>query len=160
PLGGGTGAAVGPPFAGALEGVRWILRQPFLRSLLLWLLGIGLVFNSIGLVILVAARESGASSAALGGMFAITAAGGLLGAVAAPAIVRRLPPRLVILTFGWLACGATFLLLPVRSPYVLGALGAVAFVLLPSVNAIAFGSVSEQAPEGMQGRATSAAIQI
>src|SRR5204863_6959072 len=80
--------------------------------------------------------------------------------VAAPAIVRRLPPRLVILTFGWLACGATFLLLPVRSPYVLGALGAVAFVLLPSVNAIAFGSVSEQAPESMQGRATSAAIQI
>jgi hypothetical protein len=51
-------------------------------------------------------------------------------------------------------------LLAVRSPYVLGALGAAAFILAPAVNAIAFGTIAEQATDAVQGRATSAAIQI
>jgi MFS family permease len=158
--GGGSSLSLRRTLAGTVDGVRWVWGRPFLRSLLLWLLGTGFVFNSIGLLILVVARERGASPAALGGMFAITAAGGVAGALAAPAVVRRLPPRLVVVALGWLAAAATFALLAVDSAWAIGLLGAAAFLLVPAVNAIAFGAVSETADDDMQGRATSAAVQI
>ena len=128
--------------------------------MLLWLLGVGVVFSSVGLVILVRARDGGASSPELGAMFAITAAGGVVGAIAAPAVVRRAAPRRVIVLFAWLATAASLGLVATESPWVLGVLGATAFLLFPSVNAIAFGTVSQEADEAMQGRATSGAIQL
>jgi predicted MFS family arabinose efflux permease len=161
PLGGGGRAAHDASFVGDLSaGMRWIWARPFLRTLLLWMLGMGTVFSGIGLVILVIARDHGASPSALGAMFAITGVGGAVGALAAPAIVRRFRPVVVISACGWLATATAFGLLAVRSPYVLGALGAAAFILAPAVNAIAFGTIAEQATDAVQGRATSAAIQI
>jgi predicted MFS family arabinose efflux permease len=161
PLGGGGGEAGGGSFlVGLFAGLRWIWARPFLRALLLWMLGMGTVFSGMGLVILVIARDHGASSAALGAMFAITGVGGAVGALAAPAIVRRFRPVVVVSACGGLATAAAFGLLAVHSPYLLGALGAAAFILAPAVNAIAFGTIAEQATDAMQGRATSAAIQI
>jgi predicted MFS family arabinose efflux permease len=161
PLGGGGGEARGGSFlVGLLAGLRWIWARPFLRTLLLWMLGMGTVFSGMGLVILVIARDHGASPAALGAMFAITGVGGAVGALAAPAIVRRFRPVVVVSACGGLATAAAFGLLAVHSPYLLGALGAAAFILAPAVNAIAFGTIAEQATDAMQGRATSAAIQI
>jgi MFS family permease len=160
PLGGGEGQRGSRPFAGVFDGVRWLWRHAFLRTLLLWLVGAGLVFNSIGLVILVRAREAGGSPAELGAMFAITGAGGVAGALAAPAILRRVRPRAVIVGFAWIATASTLGLLATHSPYALGVLGAIAFLLVPSVTAVAFGTVSQEAPEELQGRATSGAIQL
>ena len=124
PLGGGGDARDGGFLGGLSVGLRWIRARPFLRTLLLWMLGMGTVFSGMGLVILVIARDHGASPAALGAMFAITGVGGALGALAAPAIVRRFRPIIVVSTCGWLATAAAFGLLAVHSPYVLGALGA------------------------------------
>ncbi len=53
----------------------------------------GAAFSSIGLVILVLARERGATSAQLGAMFAITSGGGVLGALAAPWFLRHASAR-------------------------------------------------------------------
>jgi predicted MFS family arabinose efflux permease len=143
-----------------VEGVRWIWSDRFLRALLLWFAGVGLVFGSLGLVLLVRVREAGASPAALGAMFTITAAGGAVGALAAPWLLRAVPARWLIVAFAWTAAAATLLLLGTRSPYASGALGALAFVLAPAVNALAFARVAERAPDRLQGRATSAAIQL
>jgi len=161
PLGvGGDDARDGGFLHRLSAGLRWIWPRPFLRTLLLWMLGMGVVFSGMGLVILVIARDHGASPAALGAMFAITGVGGALGALAAPAIVRRFRPVVVVSACGWLATAAAFGLLAVHSAYVLGGLGAAAFVLAPAVNAIAFGTIAEQATDELHGRATSAAIQI
>jgi MFS family permease len=65
-----------------------------------------------------------------------------------------------LLLFSTLAITATFSLLAAHSAYVIGLLGAIAFVLVPSLNALATSLVLGQAPPHLQGRATSAAIQI
>jgi MFS family permease len=148
------------PLAELLGGLRWIWGQTFLRSLLLWFAGAGVVFTSLGLVTLVLARDRGASPAELGAMAAITASGAVAGALATPRLLRLVPPQRLAVAFAWLAAAMTLLLLPAHSPYLIGLLGAVAFLLVPPLNAVAFAYVAEHAPDRLQGRATSAGIQI
>jgi MFS family permease len=148
------------PLWEVFDGLRWIRQRAFLRTLLLLFMGFGLVLGSIGLVILVLARDRGASVGELGVMFAITAAGGVLGALASPRILGRVSPRKLVVAFAWIATVATFSLTIAHSPYVLGAAGAVTFFFVPPLNAVAFAYVAEEAPDALQGRVTSAAIQI
>ncbi len=117
--------------AEVLDGVRWLWRRPFFRGVLVWMTLEGAAFSSIELVILVLARERGASSGQLGAMFAITAAGGVLGALATPWLLRHASPRALMLAFGWIGAIATLALHEVDSPYAIGVLGAAAFFLSP-----------------------------
>ena len=146
--------------AETIEGVRWLWRRPFMRSLLTWLALCTLAFGAIGLVILVLARDRGASSAELGVMFAIMSAGGVAGSFAAPWLLRRLSARAVVLAFGWTCALTMLLLLPSRSPYMIGALGAAAFFFGPAVTSIVFATIADEAPDRLQGRVVSGAIQI
>ena len=148
------------PLADVFTGLRWIWAQRFLRTLLLWFVGVGVVFNSLGLVVLVLARDRGASAAQLGVAFALTAAGGVVGALATPYLLRRLRPVTLVVSSAWISTATAFLLLAADSPYVIGALGGVAFLLVPAVNAIAFAAIAEGAPDELQGRVTSAGIQL
>jgi MFS family permease len=143
-----------------LDGLGWIWRHRFLRSLLLLFMGFGVVFSSIGLIVLVLARDKGASASQIGIMFGITSAGGVVGALAAPGLLRRFTPWACIVTFAWTAASSTLSIAFVHSPYAYGAAGAVAFFFVPTLNAIAFSIVAEQAPEALQGRVTSAALQL
>jgi MFS family permease len=146
--------------AETIEGMRWLWRRPFMRSLLTWLALCTLAFGAIGLVILVLARDRGASSAQLGVMFAITSAGGVAGSFAAPSLLRRLSARALVLAFGWTCAVTMLLLLPSQSPYLIGALGAAAFFFGPAVTSIVFATIADEAPDHLQGRAVSGAIQI
>ena len=148
------------PLADVFTGLRWIWAQRFLRTLLLWFVGVGVVFNSLGLVVLVLARDRGASAAQLGVAFALTAAGGVVGALATPYLLRRLRPVTLVVSSAWISTATAFLLLAADSPYAIGALGGVAFLLVPAVNAIAFAAIAEGAPDELQGRVTSAGIQL
>lgn len=146
--------------AEVLDGVRWLWRRPFFRGVLVWMTLEGAAFSSIGLVILVLARERGASSGQLGAMFAITAAGGVLGALATPWLLRHASPRALMLAFGWIGAIATLALHEVDSPYAIGVLGAAAFFLSPSLSGFLFAAIAEQCPDRLLGRTNSAAIQL
>ncbi len=161
PLGGGErGRAAGHPLADVFTGLRWIWARRFLRTLLLWFVGVSVVFSSIGLVVLVLARDRGATSGQLGLAFAITSAGGVIGALLTPVLLRRFRPAPIVVSFAWISTATAFLLLAADSPYVIGALGGIAFLLAPPVNAIAFAAIAEGAPDQLQGRVTSAGIQL
>ena len=142
------------------EGIRWLWQRPFLRALLVWM-GLGtLAFGGIGLVILVLARNRGASSLELGVMFAIMAIGSVAGALATPRLIERFSGRTLVVTLAWTLAAAMFLLLPAHSPYLIGLLGAVANFLVPSVGAVLFSTIATDAPDHLQGRTTAGAIQI
>jgi MFS family permease len=66
------------------EGLRWVWRQPFLRAAVGVIGGVNFVFNALTLVLVVRARELGASPALIGVMFAFVGVGGLLGSFVAP----------------------------------------------------------------------------
>jgi MFS family permease len=145
---------------GIFDGLRWLWTRPVLRPLLLWMAFGGVVSGAIGLVLIVLARGRGASSSQLGLMFAMASAGGVLGAFAAPRLLRRLEPRTLVAAEAWTVALATLLLFPVHSPYLIGLLGAAAFFLAPSVNAFVFASIAESCPDRLLGRANGAAIQL
>jgi predicted MFS family arabinose efflux permease len=137
------------------EGLRWLATQPFLRAAVL-LAGAGnFVSNGLGLVIIVLARSHGASAALIGAIFAIFAAGGLLGSVVAPSLQRRLSaPRAVI---GYHVVYALLVpLLAVASPLGLGLLFGAMLFGAPVLNSI-FGAYEVAlVPDRLLGRVESA----
>jgi MFS family permease len=147
------------PLVQVLDGLHWIRRDPFLRALLLLFMCFGLALGSMGLVLLVLARDGGAGAGEIGLMFAITGAGGVLGALVTPRLVR-VRPYVLVLLFAWLAAAATLSLAVLHSPVAFGIAGAVSFFFVPPLNAVLFGRIGERAPDELQGRATSAAIQV
>lgn len=143
-----------------LQGLAWLWTQRFLRFVVVWLSGAGVLFTSLGLVTLVLARDLGATAAEIGLMFTVTGSGGLLGALAAPRLLRRISPTMVVLGYAWVASAATFLLLSAESVWALGLIGAIAFFPVPALNALVLSQVAARAPDALHGRAVSATVQL
>ncbi|MFC9297289.1 MFS transporter [Streptomyces sp. NPDC057011] len=154
PLQGARAAAPARPLAQIAEGFAWLRGRRFLRTAVgLVALGGGL-FQILSLaVVVLLVRETGHSESVVGVVFAISGAGGLLGAVAARWWMERISlPALLIGGFA-----AWSLLIPVMAlttdPVLIGA----AFALMNLVGAV-FGvaaSVYQMSttPDEMQGRA-------
>jgi len=87
------------------EGVRFVRRSAFLRETVVIVGWINLVFNGSFLVVIVRAQRLGGSPGQIGLMLAAFGAGGILGALAAPAIQRRLSGRVVLVAIAWLWTG-------------------------------------------------------
>src|SRR6185369_17160009 len=81
---------------------RWFWAEPFLRGCEILAAGMNVTWAGVKLAVLVVAAEQGASPAVIGAMFAMIAGGGLLGAIAAPRLRRRLPAPMIILGFPWI----------------------------------------------------------
>jgi MFS family permease len=139
-----------------VEGVQWIWRQPFIRGAVL-LAGAGnFISNGLALMIIVIARERGASSAEIGLIFTLGAIGGLIGAGVAPKLQRRIPPGVGIVGYQalWAVLIPLFLFVP---PIVFGLLFAVMLLGAPTLNAI-FGVYDfALIPDRLMGRVNSAA---
>ena len=78
----------------------------------------------------------------------------------APWIVRRLDAPLIVTIYAWVATAATFLLLLADSVWLVGLLGALAFIPVAAVNAALMAQGVTRAPEHIQGRAVAATIQL
>jgi predicted MFS family arabinose efflux permease len=137
------------------EGLVWLWRQPFLRASLLLAGATNLVSNGLALFVILVARERGASSSAIGVMLTLVAAGGLAGAVASPAIRRRVSARRVVVGLPWLYAAfiPTFAFVPGALP--LGAILGVMIFLAPAWNALVTGYAIAVTPDGLQGRRAS-----
>jgi hypothetical protein len=95
---GGSGCARG--CAEIAEGITWLWRQRFLRSIALLIGSTNFVFNGLPLLVIVRARELGASPALIGAMFACLGAGAIAGALGGPWVQRHVRARTVVI--GWL----------------------------------------------------------
>jgi MFS family permease len=136
------------------EGLRWTWRQRFLRVLLMTAAGFSLVFSALSFTAIVAARQSGAAPADVGLMMAISSAGGLLGALAAPRVRRRSPASVVLVMF-WVAAAAIPAMAVHPTAWSIGPLLAVASFLAPAANAILFTYQMTITPDHLQGRVIS-----
>ena len=83
------------------EGLRWVWHEPFLRAAVGMIGGVNFIFSALTLVLIVRAKELGASAALIGVMFAFVRVGGLLGSFVAPLVRRRFAARRVVVTVGW-----------------------------------------------------------
>jgi MFS family permease len=83
-------------------GVRFVRRSPYLRETVVIVGWMNLVFNGAFLVLIVRAQRLGGSPGQIGLMLAAYGAGGILGALAAPTVQKRVPGRVVLVTIAWL----------------------------------------------------------
>ena len=134
-------------------GWRWLRRDDFLLPAGLWVAALTAVFTAVGLVIIIVARERGATAFETGAMFAISTAGGLIGALVTPALQRRLRPAAIMRCAVLVDAVAAAALVPLTSPYLIGIAGAAAFFLVPAVSASLFGELSRRCPDELVGRA-------
>ena len=83
------------------QAVAWLWRQPFLRATALLVAGSNLLFQALNLLVIVIAREQGASSTTIGLLLAGFGVGGVLGSLAAPWFQRRLPMQAIVVGANW-----------------------------------------------------------
>jgi predicted MFS family arabinose efflux permease len=148
------------PRGGLLAGPRWLWNHRPLRAAAPWLCCAGALFTPMGLLTLVLAAERGATPAEIGVLFTITGLGGLAGALATPWLLRRVSARSLLAGYGRTASAAAAALLGADSVWLLGVVGAVAFLPVPAVNALVYSRLAADVPDALHGSAVSAATQL
>lgn len=138
------------------EGVRFLLSRGFLRALLASASILNFATSALFLVLTLKLLEAGVHPGAIGAVEAIGAVAGLLGAVVAPALIRRLPT-------GRLAIGMSLVLVVAITPMaftdnvvVIGLLLGLALFGLPAANAGIMAYMAAITPDRLQGRANAA----
>ncbi|WP_330333371.1 MFS transporter [Streptomyces sp. NBC_00536] len=140
-----------------LEGIRWIARHPFLRLALGYATATNLFFGAIYFIVIASAQSSGMNPGLIGLMAGLLGVGGLLGALAAPLLMRTLtgsrPIHLVLWLFALLTVGIAVL----PGGYTPGILlGAIAFAA-PTASACFQTYLLMLTPDSHRGRAISVA---
>ena len=144
----------------AFDGMKHLWQDSLLRAVLIQAPLINFAFNGAMFTVILGLRGHGVSATAIGGVEAVIMVGGILGAVAAPQIGRRLTLRQSILLLTVL--GALFMLvaaalipsLAVAVPL------AIPFVLAPATNAALFALMLRRTPPALHGRVNNGLIQV
>lgn len=139
------------------EGLLWVWRQPFLRAAVAMIGGINLVFNALTLVLIVRAKDLGASPGLIGAMFAFLGVGGILGSLVAPRVQRRFGARRVVVTIGWLWVPQIGVLALLPNALSLGIVSGVGAFAAPAFNVVVNSHVYRVTPDRLLGRVRSAA---
>jgi len=139
------------------EGIRWLARQPFLRTTTILVAGSNLLFQVLFLTVIVIAADIGATPGAIGLMFGIAAVGGVLGSLVAPTAERRLSMKVVVIGVNWVWALLVPLVLVVRDPYLLGSVYALMCFVGPVWNVVITAYQLAITPDGIRGRVIGAA---
>ncbi|MEU1010714.1 MFS transporter [Streptomyces sp. NPDC005890] len=138
------------------EGLRWLWRQPFLRTTTLLVAGSNLMFRALFLVTIVLAGDLGASSAGVGLMVGVAGAGGVLGSLAAPWFARRIGLGALVIGANWAWAVLMAVIALSRDPFSLAAAYAAMWFVGPLWN-VALGSYQlDITPDRLRGRVLAA----
>jgi predicted MFS family arabinose efflux permease len=143
-----------------VEGVRWTWSHPFIRAIVILIAGSNFAFNALFLVIIVRAKDLGASAAWIGAMFVFLGAGAILGALVAPAVARRAPERLVIIGALWLWAVYPLVLIALPNALTIGLVAGLVSIPGPIVNVVLAGYRYALVPDRLQGRVSSVILLV
>jgi predicted MFS family arabinose efflux permease len=140
-----------------LAGARWLWRQPFLRLIPALSFGINFLFQGLVLVVIVAARDAGASATVVGVVLGLVGVGGIAGALAAPSARRRFPLNMIVIGAIWLWAFLLLVLAVTPPPYGPGLVFAV-IAFVGSIWNVASGAYAVAVtPDALLGRMQAAA---
>jgi MFS family permease len=138
------------------KGLRFVLGQPFLRTVALWGAMINGVAAGMLLMVIVLARHRGATPAEIGLLLSINAGCGLAGSLAAPRIIRLLPGRTMALITSWLLPACAVVIANAPWVWLIGVMGAVTTFPIMPVNVIMIARAAHITPDDMQAQASNA----
>ena len=139
-----------------MEGVRWLIAERFLRTTILLSAGTNFAHSAFGLVLIVRAQEFGASPTVIGFMFALFAAGAVVGSLLSPWIQRHVPPALLLIGSIWLWAVDTVALVFVHNTLALGVLAGIQALVGPPWNVVVGSYRYALVPDRLLGRVSSA----
>jgi MFS family permease len=137
------------------EGLSWLWHQPLIRFIAILTGGNNLISSGYVLIIIVLAQQQHASSFTIGLIFAVGGIGGILGALIATSLQKRLSFAQAIIGTSWVfaLCIPLYAIAP--NPLVLGIITAATFVSGPVYNVVQFSYRSAIIPDELQGRVNS-----
>ena len=141
-----------------VEGLRWLWRQRFLRACSLLVAGMNPVWGALVLFIVVTSRLHGASPGQVGVMVAIVGGGGLVGALLAPRLRRRIPTPVVVLGPPWVTAFLTPVAALTTNPFALGLIVGIILSTVPTWEAVVIGYRLSLVPDHLQGRVQSVGV--
>lgn len=136
------------------EGVTWLWRQPLIRAMSL-LTGCLNFTAGIDLIIIVLLQRQGVSSATIGLIFALAGGGGLLGALLAPRVQRRLSFGQAIIGICWCWVAIFGFVAAARSVPAVAAILVGFFFIGPSYDTVQYSYRLKLIPDRLQGRVNS-----
>lgn len=145
-----------PRIGGVGEGVAWLWRQPFFRTSALLFAAGNPVFTGLYLLAILLAKHHGASSAAVGAMFAVVGAAGLLGAALANRMRRAISARGALIAEAWLIAGVVPLLFVSHAPLLIGLVVGACEFPTPMANSLVSGYRVAATPDHLRGRVQAA----
>ena len=141
---------------GVAAGVRWLWAEPFFRAASLLFAAGNPLFTGLYLLAILLAKQNGASSQAIGVLFALVGAGGLLGAVLAGPLRRRMRARTALVGEAWLMACVLPLLFVTHAAPLIGLVVAAAEFPTPLTNSFVSGHRVAATPDRLQGRVQAA----
>jgi MFS family permease len=138
------------------EGLAWLWRRRLIRTIAFLTGGLNFVGSAGTLCMLLLARQRGADAEAIGLMFSVAAVGGVVGAVIAGPLARRLSFAQAILATVWSGVVLFPLVLVMPTVWLIGALTAAMFMTTPLYNVVQFSYRLALIPDQLQGRVNSA----
>jgi MFS family permease len=135
------------------EGVRWMVRQRLLRTLVLLVGVINFAVAVLFLALIVRARELGASAEMTGLVLGLYGAGAVVGALVAPWMYRHVAPRVLLIGALWWWVVTTAALLSAPSAAVLGLVAGAGALPGPAFNVVVGAYRYALIPDRLQARA-------
>lgn len=133
-------------------GVRYVWSRPFLRFVGLWSGGVNLVLGALYLEVILVARLRGASTAMIGLLLSAAGVAGLIGALLAPRVLRRVPVKTLVISVSWAAAVVVLLMAVVPSTWAAGLVLAAVCFLTPALSIVFQSKAIMMTPDGLQGR--------
>ena len=140
------------------EGLRWLWHQRFLRTISLLVAASDLNVNALYIVVIVIAKNEGASSTLIGVIVAFIGVGGIIGAALAPWTSRHASARVAIgATLSTMTLLLPVLLLVAQTPIALGIVYGAMFIAYPTWSAVHWAYFAALVPDRLQSRVQSIA---
>ncbi|MFC9220722.1 MFS transporter [Streptomyces hygroscopicus] len=148
----------GPLRREALAGLRWVWREPRIRVTVVCAVVLNLFFSAYYLIVIVLAESRGVPSGEVGVMAAMLGVGGVLGALVAPVLHRRLGPYGAIVAVFWALAGLAPVTVLLDSGYLIGVLFALIALFPPAANTAIMTDQLLRTPDELRGRLTSTLV--
>ncbi len=149
-----------PGKKGLLEGVRYLIRDPVLRPVMISIILSNLAFNTTGitLALIATGQARGASEAYLGFTVTVAGTGALVGALLAGTIIKHFRPSTLFIAGYWIGPVAALLLMTVPGVLPLGIVVACVYLRGPVINALFLTYTAKTVPDELQGKVLGAIV--
>lgn len=145
---------------GLLEGVRYLIREPVLRPVMIAIILSNLAFNTTGITLAVIATGAarGASEAVIGFTVSVAGTGALVGALLARTIIKHVRPSTLFIAGYWIGPVAALLLMTIPGVLPLGIVVACVYLRGPIINALFLTYTAKVVPDELQGKVLGAIV--